>query len=40
MLGFEPAYRNERVGEDDSLNYAVLRSGSMSLHLGKEDETA
>ena len=38
ILGFEPVYLNEQPGEDDSLNYAVLRSGSLSIHLGRESD--
>lgn len=36
LLGFESVYLNEQSGEDDSLNYAVLRAGSISIHLGRE----
>ena len=38
LLGFEAVYLNEEPGEDDSLNYAVLRSGSISIHLGRESD--
>ncbi len=38
LLGFEPIYLNEQAGEDNSLNYAVLRSGPISIHLGRETD--
>jgi len=38
VLDMQPAYLNEEPGEEDSLNYAVLRSGSVTLHLGKEGD--
>ena len=38
LLGFYTVYLNEEPGEDDSLNYAVLRSGPVGLHLGKESD--
>ena len=38
ILGFEPVYLNEEPGEQDSLNYAVLRSDGIGLHLGRQDD--
>lgn len=38
VLEFEAVYLNEEPGEEDSLNYAVLRNGSVGLHLGRERE--
>ena len=34
VLGFESLYLNEEVGEEDSLNYAVLAWDGIGLHLG------
>ncbi len=38
VLRFESVYLNEEPGEEDSLNYAVLRNGNVALHLGLEED--
>ena len=39
LLDFDPVYLNEQSGEDDSLNYAVLRAGAISIHLARDSDT-
>lgn len=34
VLLFEASYLNEVAGSPESLNYAVLRNGNVSVHLG------
>ena len=36
FLGFTAGFLNEESGEENSLNYAVLRNGNAGIHLGLE----
>ena len=39
FLGFTADFLNEELGEENSLNYAVLRNGNAGIHLGLESDT-
>ena len=38
FLGFTADFLNEELGEENSLNYAVLRNGNAGIHLGLESD--